>query len=102
MNDTPPPIERAIKDATKDRSLADELLQAADLRELHTLCKRMIDEREALAKGFNAVVQGWSMIDNKGPSTSDPDAIAAIERIATEAIQFAREVVQAMKQPVVK
>jgi hypothetical protein len=88
------PIDRAIRDAAKDRSLADELLDAANLQELHTLCRRMIDERETVAKGFNAVVQAWSLIDDKG---SSPDSVAAVERIATEAIQFAREVVQALK-----
>jgi hypothetical protein len=89
--------ERAIKDAASDRAMADELRDAADLQQLHTLCRRMIDEREILAKGFNAVIQGWALIDDRGATKPDIDSIAAVERIATEAIQFAREVVQALK-----
>ncbi len=100
MTNTPiqgTPIDRATKDAAKDRALADELRDAANLQELHTLCRRLIDERETLGKGFNAVIQGWALIDDKGPAAPSVDSIAAIERIATEAMQLAREVIQTMK-----
>jgi hypothetical protein len=96
MNDSP--VERAIRDASRDRSLATELLEQANLQELHSLCQKMINERETLARGFNATVQAWTLIDDKSPAQASPDSVAAVERIATEAMQFAREVVQAMKE----
>ena len=89
--------ERALRDGAKDRALADELFQSAKLQEMHTLCRRMIDERETLAHGFNAVIQGWALISDKG-APADVESVAAVERIASEAIQFAREVVQALKR----
>lgn len=93
------PIERAVKEAASDRTLADELLEQHETQKLHALCRRMIDEREALANGLNAITTAWTMLkDEATPSRrSDPDALASVERIATEAIQFAREVIQALK-----
>lgn len=91
------PIERALRDAAKDRMQADEWLEAANVRELHTLCCRLVDDRKKLGEAFNAVVQGWAMIDNKGPATATPDAIAAVERIAIAAIQLAQDVMQTFR-----
>lgn len=91
-----PLAKRAVDDAVNDRASADRFLEASDTQALHTLCHRMIDDREKMAKGFNAVIMGWSLIDDRG-AAPDNDAIAAIERVAHEAIQFAREVVQAIK-----
>ncbi len=90
------PIDRAIENESKDRSLADELLEGARLQELHTLCSRMIAERAAIAKGFVAMVESWALMKAESGQPQNEDAIVAIERVASEAIAFAREVVQAL------
>lgn len=86
-------LERSEKDAVADRAKADDFLAAANLADLHTLCRQMIDEREKIGKAFVGMLDGWAMTrsDREKPNQ---EAIDAIERVATQAIEFAREVIR--------
>lgn len=90
-------VARTTKDAAKDRSLADELREAVDVAGLHALSIKMINEREVLARGFNSTIAAWNLIDDKSAGSSDY-AIAAVERVAAQAMQMAQEVIQVMSK----
>lgn len=89
----------ALTKERDDLSLAEEAARNADVAQLHTLLRRVIEERTQLAKGFEAVVRGWSLMGGE-KSDASPEAMFAIERVAHEAIAFAREVVQALTKRV--
>lgn len=92
-----PLSERAIKDEAKDVALADELREAAKVEELYALTRRLIQERRQVAEAFNAMVTTWNLMNSEsGIRQPDQEAINSIERVAHEAISFAREVVQAL------
>ena len=88
--------ERVTAKDRTDVSLAEEALKAADLQALHQMVIRLVGERRQLAQGFDALITGWSMLG--GEKQQDTEAMFALERVATEAITFAREVVHALTQ----
>lgn len=95
-----PLIERAKKDGAKDRSLADEARDSGDIASLHALCVRLLADRADLAKAFDAVIAGWSLLRDGNTSTAasstpDRESVAAIQQVANEAIGLARDVVKA-------
>ena len=95
-----PLVERAKKDGARDKTFADEAKERGDVIELHALTMRLLADRAQLAEAFDAMVTGWSLLrdgKSQAPTTADRDSIAAIERVAHESIQFAREVLQALK-----
>jgi hypothetical protein len=96
-----PLVVRAKKDFERDMTLADEAKERNDVIELHAIVGRLLVDRKQLAEAFDGMVMGWAMLRDgqtqPKPTTADKDVIAAIERVAHEAIAFAREVVQALK-----
>lgn len=88
-------IDRALDEGVKDLSLVEQAMKNNDVAALHATCVRLLKEREQLARGFEAMVTGWAMLKSDMPSPANQPAIDAIERVAHEAILFAREVVQA-------
>lgn len=93
MPSGPTLIDRAEKDSVADRQQADAYLEHAELQALHTLCVRMIDERTKLGKGFAAMVEGWALMGHE-VQPPNQNAMDSIERVATQAVEFAREVVR--------
>lgn len=90
------PIDAAIQDEASDLALAEELRDQVKVVELYALTRRLIGERRKLAEGFKAVISGFTMLRNEDAPGPSQDAIQSIERVAHEAIAFAREVVQAL------
>ena len=87
----------AVNKELDDLGLADEALKKADAAQLHTILKRVVAERTELAKALDALISGWSLMKGETPEIA-PEVMFAMERVATEAITFAREVVQALMQ----
>lgn len=96
-------IDRAIDDQAHDRTTADQLLESADAKALHGLVIRLIDERLALARGIEAIGTAMSVLREGLPGSRDSqEATASLERVATEALGLAREVVRAFSTTVKK
>jgi hypothetical protein len=92
----PAVLERAVADEKKDLTLADELLNAQDAKALHQMVRRLIGDRIALAQGIEALGSAMTILRVEPRALGqDKDATAAVERVATEAIGLAREVVRA-------
>lgn len=91
-------MDRSLKDEGRDRSLADEAKERADVAELHTMVLRLLEDRRQLAEAFDSMIRGWSIMQGSPNASAvhvqDKDAIAAIQHVATEAIQLAREVIR--------
>jgi hypothetical protein len=82
-----------------DADAANAALEKADARELHTLFQRSQERLVALEKVFNGVVEhyvGGKEMPRFQPSNDN--AIAAMERVAIEALNLARLVVVAVRE----
>lgn len=91
-----PLAARAVDDAKTDTAFADEYLAASDSARLHSLCLRLIDDRKKIAEAFNAVMVGWNMMrDSPDVLAPSSDSMKSLEKVATEAIDLAKTVVQA-------
>lgn len=72
-------------------------MHAADTQALGKMCQRFLQERLQLASGIEAMAGAMSVLRRDAPRDV-PDAIEAVERIAAQSIDFAREVFHLLYQ----
>jgi hypothetical protein len=90
MTKTPADVERE-----KDQTAAAAALERADARELHVLFNRAIDRYDQMEDALTKIVAHY-VGDKEVPRhpPNNENAIAAMERVAMEALALARLVVE--------
>lgn len=92
-------LDRAKKDAERDASLAEEAFAAADLQALHKMVNRLLADRTDLAQGIDAMGRAFvTLREDPAEQRMNLEAIQSVERIAKDAMDFAREVFRLLYQ----
>lgn len=79
--------------AARDRALLDDATAAQDVAAMAKMCARLIDERTKADNAIDGMARAYLMARQE---SAPMDAITAVERIAKDAMDFAREVLRVL------